>query len=304
MILNLLSPKSNLKQKNLSLKGLIQFKKSKMPYQNKGIIMQKTKTIYFSELLYKWHPKIFNDLKSMLTKYGYKVETLKNTKDIWIRDFMPLAINHDLFKYTYTPDYLADNDGTTIHTNPNKYITELRLDTQNIDLVIDGGNMIMFNNTIIMTDKIYTENPLLKHDTKALESFFHMFKKVIVIPRDPHIDEIYGHADGMVRFISENHLLVNSQYPETFKRKLHARLKETGFKITELKMNKDTKYAWGYINFLHIDNLIIQPSIDKMNDNYVKEQLENLYPDATVELCDARPLVKKGGVFNCVTWEL
>ncbi|MCK5539064.1 MAG: agmatine deiminase family protein [Bacteroidales bacterium] len=275
-----------------------------MHYQNKGISMQKTKNIYFSELLHKCYPKVFNNLKSILNKHGYKVNTLKNTKDIWIRDFMPLSTKDGLFQYIYTPDYLNNHKDIVLRTDPNECISELKLTIKKINLVIDGGNMLMFNDTIIMTDKIYTENPLLKHDTKALESFFHMFKKVIVIPRDPHIDEIYGHADGMVRFISENHLLVNSQYPETFKRKLHARLKETGFKITELKMNKDTKYTWGYINFLHIDNLIIQPSIDKMNDNYVKEQFENLYPDATVELCDARPLVKKGGVFNCVTWEL
>lgn len=275
-----------------------------MPYRNKGITMQKTKTIYFSELLYKWHPKVFNDLKSILTKHGYKVETLKNTKDIWIRDFMPLVIYHDLFTYIYTPNYLADNYGISIRTNPNKCITELKLDTQSIDLIIDGGNMLIFNDTIIMTDKIYTENPSLKHDKKALESFFHMFKKVIVIPRDPHKDEIYGHADGMVRFIDEHHLLLNSQYPKIFKNKLHTILKKADFKITELKMKEDTKNAWGYINFLHIDNLIIQPSIDNVNDCYVKEQLEELYPDVTIEFCEAHALVKKGGVFNCVSWEL
>ena len=268
--------------------------------------MQKTKTIYFSELLHKWHPNVFNALKSILNRHGYKVNALKNTKDIWIRDFMPLSTKDGLFQYIYTPDYLNNHKDIAYRTDPNECIMELELDAKKIDLVIDGGNMIMFNDTIIMTDKIYTENSSLKHDKKILESFFHMFKKVVVIPRDPHKDEIYGHADGMVRFIDDHHLLVNSQYPKIFKNKLHTTFKEAGFKVTELLINEDsnTNYTWGYINFLHIDNLIIQPSIDKVNDSYIKEQLEELYPDASVELCDARPLVKKDGVFNCVTWEL
>ena len=266
--------------------------------------MQKTKNIYFSELLHKCYPKVFNNLKSILNKHGYKVNTLKNTKDIWIRDFMPLSTKDGLFQYIYTPDYLNNHKDIVLRTDPNECISELKLTIKKINLVIDGGNMVMFNDTIIMTDKIYTENPSLKHDKKILESFFHMFKKVVVIPRDPHKDEIYGHADGMVRFISENHLLINSEYPKTFKNKLHTILIQAGFTYTELKVKEDTKYAWGYINFLHLDDLIIQPSIDKVNDVYVKNKLELLYPNATVELCDARPLVKKGGVFNCVTWEL
>ena len=214
-----------------------------MHYQNKGIIMQETKTIYFSELLHKWHPKIFNNLKSILKKHGYKVETLKNTKDIWIRDFMPIVFDNKCIQYRYYPDYLMRPSLTPYRTNPQDPINEITLHTEKTELILDGGNIVKYNNTAIMTDKFFQEN--IGIDSNIFQKLFPL-KKFIVIPRDPDVEEIYGHADGMVRFISENHLLVNSQYPETFKRKLHARLKETGFKITELKMNKDTKYAWGY----------------------------------------------------------
>ncbi len=263
--------------------------------------MSKRKIVYFSDLLRKQHPKIYNCLIMTLVKHDYVVKTLKNTKDIWIRDFMPIVFDDKCIQYRYYPDYLMESSLVSYRTDPNEPIKELGLKTEKTELILDGGNIVKYNSTVIMTDKAFQEN--IGIDSNMFQEIFPL-KKLIVIPRDPDIEEIYGHADGMVRFISENHLLVNSQYPETFKRKLHARLKETGLKITELKMREDTQYAWGYINFIHIDNLIIQPSIDKVNDGYVKSQLEELYPDAEIELCDALGLVKKGGVFNCISWEL
>lgn len=274
-----------------------------MPHQNKGIIMQKTKTIFFSKLLNKWHPKVFNDLKSILEKHEYKVEILKNTKDIWIRDFMPIVFDNKAIQYQHTPDYLINTPSNIpFITDPNLPIEEVGIKTDKIELILDGGNIVKNNGIVIVTDKLFTENRDLT--PKAFEKNFPNIKKLIVIPRDPDSEEVYGHADGMVRFISDNHLLINSQYPKSFKKKLHSILTRAGFICTELKVKEDTKYAWGYINFLHIDNLIIQPSIDKVNDMYIKEQLKVLYPEVNVELCNALTLVKQGGVFNCVSWEL
>jgi len=264
--------------------------------------LQKRKTVYFSELLKVGHTNIYNCLKSTLNKHKYEVKTLKQTKDIWIRDFMPIVFDNKYIEYCYTPDYLMEPEFYTAKTNPNDPVEEIGIKTDKIELILDGGNVVKFNSITIMTDKIFSENKNIKPE--HFKETFPILNKLIVIPRDPDIEEIYGHADGMVRFISENHLLVNSQYSKTFKQKLHDSLKKAGFETTELKMKEDTKYAWGYINFLHLDNLIIQPSIDKVNDAYVKSQLEELYPDTIIEICDARGLVKKGGAFNCVSWEL
>ena len=214
---------------------------------------------------------------------------------------MPIMFDEKCIQYHYYPDYLMDPLLVPYRTDANAPIKEIGLKTEKTELILDGGNVVKCNGTVIMTDKVFQEN--MHINLKDIQEIFPL-KKLIIIPRDPDVEEIYGHADGMVRFISENHLLVNSQYPDSFKKKLHTRLRETGFKYTELKMKEDTKYAWGYINFLHLDNLIIQPSIDKVNDDYVKSQLEELYPNTTVELCDARALVKQGGGFNCISWEL
>jgi len=265
--------------------------------------MSQIKTVYFSEHLRQDHRTLFNCLKATVNRYNYEVKTLKQTKDIWIRDFMPILFDNKAIQYQYMPDYLIEDEANHRYlTNPELPIKEMGLKTVKLELILDGGNVVKYNGTVIMTDKVFTENSdLFQEDLKKK---FPFIKRLIVIPRDPDVEEIYGHADGMVRFISDNHLLVNSQYTKTFKKKLHTVLKENGFKITELQVKENTKYAWGYINFLHLDSLIIQPSIDKVNDTCVKEQLETLYPNVTVELCDAKALAKKGGVFNCVSWEL
>jgi agmatine/peptidylarginine deiminase len=264
--------------------------------------MPKRKTVYFSDLLEEYHLDIYGCLKTHLNIHGYEVKILKKTKDIWIRDFMPIVFDDKCVQYRYYPNYLIKPALAPYRTDPDLPIKEIGLKTEKIELILDGGNVVKYNNSVIMTDKVFQEN--IKITLKELSGKFFPSKKIVIVPRDPDVEEIYGHADGMVRFISENHLLVNSQYTKTFKKKLHKRLKERGFKITELNMKEDTQYSWGYINFFHIDNLIIQPSIDKVNDEYVKGQLEALYPNTTIELCDASELVKKGGVFNCVSWEL
>ena len=265
--------------------------------------MSQIKTVYFSEHLQQNHSSIFDCLKTILNRYHYEVKTLKQTKDIWVRDFMPIVFDNKAIQYQYMPDYLIeDKTNHRYLTNPELPINEIGLKADKLELILDGGNVVKYNGTVIMTDKIFTENSDLT--LEALKQQFRFIKRLIIIPRDPDSEEVYGHADGMVRFISENHLLVNSQYPVDFKNKLHKHLTDLGFTCTELKVKEDTSYAWGYINFLHLDGLIIQPSIDKVNDAYVTEQLKVLYPNTKVELCEAKALTKKGGVFNCVSWEL
>lgn len=265
--------------------------------------MKKVTTVYFADLLRRQHPTLFSNLKSILKKHHYEVKTLKETKDIWIRDFMPIVFDNTCIQYRYEPDYLMEEASLEPYrTDPNEPIKELGLKTDQIELILDGGNIVKYDDTALMTRKAFEENRKVSFKTFKKELF--PLKKLIILPRDPDDEEIYGHADGMVRFIHKNHLLVNSQYPKSFKQELHTQLNKSNFKTTELKVKENTKYAWGYINFLHLKGLILQPAIDKVNDTYVKSQLEELYPNTVVELCDAKPLVKKGGVFNCISWEL
>ncbi len=269
--------------------------------QNTDILEKsRKKSLYLSSLLPLWYKKLYKELVTVLERYNYAVEILEDTKDIWIRDFMPIYHNGKFYSYNYNPNYLQEDKQYL--TNPIPVLKKLGIKTEHIDLVLDGGNLVFHADTIVMTDKVYSENPKLCNDKEKLKSYFHMFEKVIVIPRDPDDEEIYGHADGMVRFIDKNHLLVNS-YTSLFRSNLLDALKEQGMKYTELEMKENTRYSWGYINFIQLDDLIIQPSIDKVNDLHIQVQLRKLYPCVAIELVDAKLLTKKGGVFNCISWE-
>lgn len=263
------------------------------------------KKIFFAEAFIIRYPLLYKCLTNKLVKHNIARGILQTPKDIWIRDFMPIVLDDGrLLQYKYNPDYLRECPTYCVTiTNPEEPTRELNLKTEKIDIVIDGGNIVKYKDTIIMTDKVFSENPHLTYD-EIKEKLSAYFSNIVFIPRDPDPEEFYGHADGMVRFISHNHLLVNSQYTNNFKKKLHKSLSDNGYKITELKVKKDTEYAWGYINFLQLDNLIIQPSIDEENDEYVKDQLKELYPNTMIELCNAKDLINEGGVFNCVSWEI
>jgi len=115
-----------------------------------------------------------------------------------------LSINVDLLSHPY-------------RTDPNDPIKELGIQTKKIELILDGGNVVKCHDIAIMTTKVYEENDgdfEIVCDT--LNGKLPSLRRLIIISRDPHPEEIYGHADGMVRFIRQNHLLVNSQYPEAF----------------------------------------------------------------------------------------
>ena len=173
------------------------------------------KTIRLSRLLFERYPTESKNLKNILNKHNIPYEILENTKDIWMRDFMPFCLDDGtLVSYIYEPDYLQDVKYKNIKTKINYEINH-------IDLVIDGGNFVRYKNKAIMTDKVFKENP-----SKTKDEIIEMIKSkckldnLIIIPKQPY--DIYGHSDSMVRWINENSVLINdfSVESKTFNLKL------------------------------------------------------------------------------------
>jgi ATP-dependent exoDNAse (exonuclease V) beta subunit len=126
---------------------------------------------------------------------------------IWARDYMPIQLEKDLFlQYTYSPDYLAGYP---------RYIPNCRgicdgmgLNCISTDIILDGGNVVRCGDKVIMTDKIFGENPRYGRAALAdeLESLFSA--ELVIIPWDRY--EMFGHADGMVRHLGGNRVLLNN----------------------------------------------------------------------------------------------
>ena len=72
----------------------------------------KTNRVFFSACLTESYRTCVKAIKDALRENGIVVEKkIRNTKDIWARDYMPIQIGENRFMcYTYRPDYLMNNE--------------------------------------------------------------------------------------------------------------------------------------------------------------------------------------------------
>lgn len=128
-----------------------------------------TNTVYFSNWLPKECPNLYKNLNQILNDNSVECRLLKNTKDIWCRDFMPIQTEDNSFvSYKYLPNYLNDADNRKYITNVKK-VGDIDLlkwgdNVVELDLIIDGGNVVKCGNKIVMTEKVFVENCNLSHE--------------------------------------------------------------------------------------------------------------------------------------------
>lgn len=266
-----------------------------------------TNKVYLAEGI-KGYPKVAENLLYALYKEGIETEYLphsKSKKHVWARDYMPIQLEEGRFlKYVYRPDYLK-NDKDYI-PNYAGMIRKLGLNCKPTSLVIDGGNVVKWDDAVIMTDKVLKENP--GYDEYGLrfrlEELFET--DVVFIPWDRY--EMFGHADGMVRFIDRRTVLLNNYLD--FDRSLRERIiraLDGHFEVKELQYDtpRCSIYSWAYLNFLQIAGHIFVPGLGIEEDYMALEQIKQFYPDHRVLLVpDCLELVRDGGALNCVTWTI
>ena len=241
---------------------------------------------------------------------GWNVETqflpmADSRKHIWARDYMPIQLEKDRFLlYRYTPDYLKCFEDF-IPAYP-AICKELGLECVTTDIVMDGGNVVKCGDKVIMTDKINKENPGKLYRDLLAELENHFQARIVLIPWDRY--ERYGHADGMVRWMGGNKVLLNNyvDFDPGFRKELRKTLSEH-FSVEELSYggNRHAKVSWAYINFLQTGRCIFVPGLGIEEDVMALEQIKKHYPDYKVSLIDGcLPLVRDGGALNCVTWNI
>lgn len=272
-------------------------------------------TIYMSKWLRDTPSttEVFSDLFSAITESGNVVKIIENSNDYWCRDYMPVCITGGKYVgYIYRPDYLWDHK--TLH----KFITEqenavagLSLSLKDrLDIIFDGGNYVRCGDKVIMTDKVFFENPNWK-PTRLLEKMEQAFEaEIVVIPWD--YGDKCGHADGIVSCLRDGRLLVNNYHQRSGKgimTKSLFKVLERNFDIIELEydLTKVDRSSWCYLNFLETSNSIILPGLSQDlncdDDIAAKELFEKLSKKRVFQIY-ALPLIISGGVFHCVTWEL
>ena len=222
---------------------------------------------------------------------------------IWARDYMPVQVSKEKFvRFRYTPDYLQDSPEYKPDTSA--ILSELAIQVIDSDIVVDGGNVISCGDKVIMTDKIIRENPHYQRH-KLIDTLSQLLEaEIILIPEDRY-DE-YGHADGMVRYMGNNCVLLNNYYD--LDKKLRKRLLATlspHFDIAELHYDEYTVKSWAYLNFLHVGQHIFVPKPEDKLAAIAFRQITEAYQECEchqVDGCDS--IVREGGALNCCTWNI
>lgn len=252
--------------------------------------------LLFSNLLKEQHKRIFEELAYVLESFCIPYE-LMDSKDIWIRDFMPLLLDDgSQVSYIYKPSYLE---------NAPHLRTEIAPLKNHLDLILDGGNFIRRKNIAILCNKVIDENRKIgKNEAQIIFEIKSKCKvdSIIFIPRLAY--DRYGHSDSMVRFLSDDELLLNdfSMESDSFKESLQESLK--GFKTQNLHYSKEflDKYKWGaYLNYLEFSECVLVPTYKIQEDESILEQFKNIFKNKEIIPIYFLPIIKKGGALHCVS---
>lgn len=279
-----------------------------------------TNIVYISSKLNEWknYKDFYCQLTSIFEELEIRYARIYDTKDIWVRDFMPIQLEQDNFlKYKYEPDYLVK-----IEENQ-PYITDCTTASKRIgikyretNIIIDGGNVVLCGDKIVMTNKVFTENNKEIDDKDFLHEIEQVFgHQIIIIPwhrtgklTDKNAD-VYGHSDGFIKYCGDSHILMSHHRDTNEDEAIQIRqiLEENGYKVTEMLLsveNPQTDWNWAYINFLQVGNNIIMPKFDIAEDIQAKRYVQTAFPYCRVRQIDCRLLAKEGGALHCISWNI
>lgn len=268
--------------------------------------------VFFSGLLPERCPKAFQGLTAVLNKYNVPWSLLEGTKDIWCRDYMPLQVLPNRFVgYDYRPDYLLKTAKDRASITDGKTVCKglgYRCESWLGGTVLDGGNVVSAEGRVVMTSKIFEENPGVSIADCVHHLEMILGARLVVLPWDPA--EEFGHADGICRYIGKGRILMTNyaQFDAKMAARIRRALKPHFTKVEELHFDcpKPHKFSWAYINWLQTEQVLILPKFGIQEDEQAIEQISALMPDyaGRIEMVDASDLVIHGGCFNCCSWTI
>lgn len=263
--------------------------------------------VYLSDLLPEKACQTNQNLKAILDEWKVVTHYLKNTKDIWCRDYMPMQVSKERFQnFYYHPDYLCGNGDLETY---NWYAIKdlgITVDTTINSIIIDGGNVVRCGNKVVMTAKVLEENPqyrpfdLIDKLEKAINA------EIIFLPWDTN--EIFGHADGICRYVDDDTILMTNyrQFDKSMAVRFRKCLKPHFKNVVELnfKSKPQNPDGWAYINWLQTDKVLVVPALNCDSDQEALEQIEAVMPSykGRIVSCYCPDVIKNGGGLNCCTW--
>ncbi len=262
--------------------------------------------LYFSsQLNIQKHKPAADRMFAALDLFNIKYKLLNNTKDIWLRDFMPIKTKSGKYiSFRYEPSYLANNP--QLRTNFKTDIAPhfvLPVTYSNINL--DGGNVVFSpsKTKAVITDRVFSENPEYDKNTLLLELEKLLEASLIIIPSLK--SDMTGHADGMVRFVNENTVVANAPLsPFGFETKVKKALQNHGIEVLDFPYfdsNGDSAIGC-YLNFLETEQAIFLPVFSVDTDNKAVQTAKHIFHKVIIPV-NINEIAADGGLLNCISWE-
>ena len=268
--------------------------------------------IYFSELLKSsnQYKEAFFRIQRILDKYYIDYRFLKSTKGIWCRDYMPIQVNENkLIQFRYESSY-PEGDGYH-RSDPEEVCKSNGFEPIFSNINLDGGNVIAWENKVIISDRIFTENPEYTNKSELISNLEALLEaEVIIIPTVK--GDMTGHADGYVRFLNSTTLIGNDlgfeyQYWSKLMKKV---LKDHGLEYINMpafehSIKGNDYHAIGYyMIYLEVGNLIIFPvfEVPGNKDQDALDLMAKLYPGKIIEPIVLNEVALEGGLMHCVSW--
>lgn len=270
-----------------------------------------TNHLYLADCLPKKQPRFFRRFEKVLRKCEIDFEFLPGCRDIWAVDFMPVQVNRNMFvQFVYNPDYLKQKKYRKTISNVNAICKGINLTTLKTNLIADGGNVSKFSNKVIMCNKVFLENKNIP-EREVINQLQNLYQvdKLFFVPWDKN--DFAGHADGMVRFIDNNTVLINDYSKERpkFRKSFRMALQNAGLDCVELPYQppNDPSFisARGlYLNYLQMNQAIIVPIFKSRYDDKALRVFEDVFKGARIEAIESNELADQGGILNCITWNI
>ena len=229
---------------------------------------------------------------------------------------MPIqTANGEFLQYNYKPDYLQDNQSIRLQSDPSYICESMQLNCKKTDIIIDGGNITICDNRIVMTDKVFADNHKEKNDTsfkKLLENF--LGHEIIIIPwhcinPDDEYAAIFAHSDGFIHWCGDNRVLMSNHrdFDAEEAKRIREIMESFSYQVTEMLFdvkNPKTDWNWAYINYLQVGQKIIMPSFGIPEDRQALSYVEKANPNCEVRQIRMKDIAAYGGALHCITWNI
>lgn len=270
-----------------------------------------TNFLYLADTLPTKYPDFYKRFEKVLTDCNVEYALLSNTKDVWAVDYMPIQTELNKFvRFVYNPIYLQAKKYLKTISDVDTICNDIGVTTIKTDIILDGGNVTHWTNKVIMTDRVFKDNPTYERK-KLIKKLYELLQvdKIYFVPEQP--GDFTGHSDGMVRFIDENTVVINDYYREKewFRRAFEIAIHNIGLDYIKIPYNvyynKSNDQANGdYINYLQMEKTVIIPTFGIAEDDEAVKQLETIFAGNIIETVESNEIANNGGILNCITWNI